>query len=119
MEASRHCARPGCLGPVTAWLSYDYARGAAWLDPPLGTTDGGHWGLCRDHADRLRVPVGWTCEDRRSLAALSHPGPTAAPPLRVAGRCFGSAPPVDDDGAAAEGPTAEDAAEADTPAVAI
>lgn len=112
MDASRRCARPGCHGGVTAWLSYDYARRAAWLDLPLGTTDGGHWGLCQDHADRLRVPLGWTCEDRRTAWLVSHPGPTAAPPLRMtAGRRAerGPAPAGSD----------PSASEAEFPAVAI
>jgi hypothetical protein len=117
MDASRHCARPGCLGPVTAWLSYDYGRSTAWLDPPLATGDGSHWGLCRDHADRLRVPVGWTCEDRRHGAAPSHGGPTAAPPLRVAAalRTERLPLPVDRLPGEADFP----AVEADFPAVAI
>lgn len=35
----------------------------AWVDDPGG--DGG-WSLCAGHADRLRLPNGWTLVDRRT-----------------------------------------------------
>ena len=49
-----------------AVLTYDYAQRIAWLDDlggaPLGTT----WLLCLNHADSLRVPVGWELDNRRA-----------------------------------------------------
>jgi hypothetical protein len=49
-----------------AVLTYDYAERTAWLDDlggsPLGTT----WLLCLNHADTLKVPMGWSLEDRRA-----------------------------------------------------
>ena len=48
-------------------MSYQYASRTVWLYSP------GHepdeivaWGLCDAHADRLRVPVGWSRTDRRT-----------------------------------------------------
>lgn len=66
MQRSRLCARPGCGAPAAATFSYRYATRTVWLDdlsPAPGPA--GH-DLCAAHADALRVPRGWTCEDRRS-----------------------------------------------------
>lgn len=56
------CCKPGCGGPTAARLTYDHQGATAWVDNPGG--DGG-WPLCGTHADRLRVPTGWTMVDRR------------------------------------------------------
>jgi Protein of unknown function (DUF3499) len=81
MDAPRHCARPGCDGPVAAWLSYEYAGRTAWLDPPSDEIDGNVWGLCLAHANKFVVPLGWACVDRRLDAPTARLGPSAAPPL--------------------------------------
>ena len=65
-ERPRHCARPGCGSGATASLSYRYAERVAWLDDLSGEADPSIHDLCAAHADGLRVPVGWTLEDRRS-----------------------------------------------------
>lgn len=58
------CARPGCQGAVSAWLTYDYAGQRVWLDDSPGDA-GDQWGLCTGHAGRLSPPQGWTMVDRR------------------------------------------------------
>jgi len=69
------CARPGCAGPASAWLTYDYGAQLVWLDDAEGE-GGDRWGLCGAHAARLRVPVGWSTVDRRAAAA-DHPSALA------------------------------------------
>jgi len=64
MSRTSQCARPGCGGAPTAVLTYHYASRTVWLDD-LGEVDGSSWSMCAGHADNLRVPVGWACEDRR------------------------------------------------------
>lgn len=64
------CARPGCAGAATAWLTYDYAAQQVWLDDTPGLLGGDQWGLCGTHAGRLRVPRGWTEVDRREAARM-------------------------------------------------
>src|SRR4051794_1344615 len=72
MSSPSHCARPGCTAAPVAVLTYDYSERTAWLDDvggsPLGTT----WLLCIAHAEGLRVPVGWTLEDRRAEVIAIH-----------------------------------------------
>lgn len=84
MSATRHCARPGCSGAVTAWLSYDYAGQRVWLDDPGIDIGGHHSALCATHAARLRAPQGWSCQDRRiarpSLGVTPQPAPAPAAP---------------------------------------
>ena len=63
---TRHCARPGCRAPATATMTYHYASRTVWLDSPGDDADSAAWGLCDTHADALRVPVGWACDDRRT-----------------------------------------------------
>lgn len=54
-------------------MTYDYASRKVWLDRAEGDSPPpGVWGLCDQHAEGLRVPVGWAREDRRSVATL-HP----------------------------------------------
>lgn len=68
-----HCARPGCGAPATATLTYHYPSRTVWLDPADADIDAG-WGLCANHSETLKVPVGWVLDDRR---------PVVVPPLRV------------------------------------
>jgi hypothetical protein len=64
------CARPGCSGTATAWLTYDYAAQQVWLDDAPAADQGNQWGLCGPHAGRLRAPKGWEQVDRRSDGPL-------------------------------------------------
>jgi len=70
IDRARHCARPGCGGAATASLSYRYVDRLAWLDDLAADTEPSTHDLCTAHADGLRVPVGWTLEDRRSGTRL-------------------------------------------------
>jgi hypothetical protein len=55
-------------------MSYHYAISTVWLDSPGREPDPDlAWGLCTSHADSLKVPVGWTCKDRRALAMPVSP----------------------------------------------
>ncbi|HLT16053.1 MAG TPA: DUF3499 family protein [Acidimicrobiales bacterium] len=63
--SSRTCAKPGCTAMASATLVYDYAAQAAWVDPLDAEPHPMHYDLCGEHADNLRVPQGWTYQDRR------------------------------------------------------
>jgi hypothetical protein len=65
MDRIRPCDRPGCGAPAAASLSYDYGRRTAWLDDLLLEPEPSSYDLCATHAGRLRVPRGWTRDDRR------------------------------------------------------
>lgn len=63
---TRSCVRPDCGEAATATLVYDYAARVVWLGEPGDERDEpGTWGVCSTHADNLKVPVGWTLDDRR------------------------------------------------------
>lgn len=48
-------------------MTYHYATRTVWLDSPGGEPDEtAAWGLCERHAAKLKVPVGWACDDRRT-----------------------------------------------------
>jgi hypothetical protein len=70
MDRARHCIRSGCGRPATVTLSYQYATRTAWLDDLSTEFEPSTYDLCAVHAERLRVPVGWTRDDRRSLRSL-------------------------------------------------
>jgi hypothetical protein len=74
---TRQCARPGCSQPATATLTYDYRAQAAWLERLAAEGHPMTHDLCEAHADRLSVPQGWRLEDRRIVAELTQPAPTA------------------------------------------
>lgn len=72
-----------CTEMATAGLGYDITGARAWLydlDPATiaGTTRSRDMvvPLCRTHADRITVPVGWEFTDRRAPA----PDPVATQP---------------------------------------
>jgi len=65
MDRSLVCARPGCQGPAAAWLTYAYGSSQVWLDDDQ-EQDGDRWALCAAHAERLKVPKGWSQVDRRT-----------------------------------------------------
>src|SRR3954447_9320815 len=76
MVRSGHCARPGCGEPAAATLTYDYGERLVWLHAPRDV-DGSSVALCAAHADGLKVPVGWRCEDRRVTARSMSVEPLA------------------------------------------
>jgi hypothetical protein len=62
---SRTCARPGCSTAAAATLTYDYAGRAAWVENLSIEAHPMSYDLCAEHAGTLKVPHGWTLEDRR------------------------------------------------------
>ncbi len=80
MSRATVCARPGCQGEASAWLTYDYGGQRAWLDGEPGLQTGDQWGLCAGHAGRLSSPRGWTLVDRR----LGRPPELLAPSQSLA-----------------------------------
>ena len=77
MVRSGHCIRPGCGEPADAVLTYDYASSTVWLDD-LGEVVGGAWPLCGHHADGIKMPIGWSCEDRRGRTVITLPSHLAS-----------------------------------------
>ena len=63
---TRTCVRPDCGESANATLVYDYGARVVWLGELDSDGDGPRiWGVCSTHADNLKVPVGWTLDDRR------------------------------------------------------
>ena len=77
---TRQCSRTCCRAPATIRLGYHYMAATVWLDDIGPAEDRTPFELCAVHADRVRVPVGWLLEDRRTAAQ-----PFFAPPERLAG----------------------------------
>jgi len=50
---------------AAATLTYDYAARTAWLDHAPAEGHPMSHDLCEPHADTLRVPRGWSLQDRR------------------------------------------------------
>jgi hypothetical protein len=63
----RQCSRPTCAEPASATLSYQYAKGVAWVDELTVDRDPHGYDLCWRHASRISVPHGWRLDDRREL----------------------------------------------------
>lgn len=61
----RSCARPGCNESAAATLTYDYGGRTAWLDHAAPEGHPMSHDLCAAHADGLKVPMGWSLQDRR------------------------------------------------------
>lgn len=67
------CDRPGCSEPAFLHYGFDPASALVWLD---ALNDDQQTGLCREHAERLTPPRGWTIDDRRDpTLRLFRPGP--------------------------------------------
>lgn len=66
MDAPRHCARPTCGARAAATLTYHYGSRTVWLDNLDEEREPSAYDLCMGHAARMRVPVGWALEDRRT-----------------------------------------------------
>lgn len=65
MDRPRSCVRPGCAEPPVCTLTYNYGARVVFLDDLLPREVGG-MDHCLAHAGRLRAPLGWAIEDRRS-----------------------------------------------------
>ena len=81
--AMLQCVRGMCTETATAGLGYDVPGTRAWLyDLDAATIAGTSrqrdmiMPLCRAHADRIKVPVGWVLDDQRAPA----PEPVVAQP---------------------------------------
>ncbi|WP_419854983.1 DUF3499 family protein [Candidatus Poriferisodalis sp.] len=84
------CVRGMCTEMATAGLGYDVPGTRAWLyDLDAATIAGTSrqrdmiMPLCRVHADRIKVPVGWELDDQRAsepepVVAASEPSAAAA-----------------------------------------
>ena len=60
-------------------LAYDYADRRALLDDPVeGELPPHLYALCSPCAEKLRPPLGWTLEDRRSAPPLFMDDPGGA-----------------------------------------
>ena len=77
------CVRGMCTELATDGLGYDVLQTRAWLyDLDAATMAGTSrerdmiMPLCRRHADRIKVPVGWELADQRA----HEPEPVMAPP---------------------------------------
>jgi Protein of unknown function (DUF3499) len=55
----RLCSRPDCAEPAVVSLTYDYGRSQVWLDDLSPERDPHAYDMCRRHAARLSVPLGW------------------------------------------------------------
>ncbi|HCB34508.1 MAG TPA: hypothetical protein DEP69_04990, partial [Acidimicrobiaceae bacterium] len=89
--AMLRCARGGCADEVAAALGYDLRTQRAWvydIDPADraggAVASDGAMALCRRHADRTKVPVGWQLDDRRERRAVPQPVVADTAPTSVA-----------------------------------
>ncbi|HVE92708.1 MAG TPA: DUF3499 family protein [Actinomycetota bacterium] len=64
---SRYCSKTGCGREAAACCGFNYSQRLVWLAPlaiePIPST----YDLCERHASELRVPNGWSLEDRRPV----------------------------------------------------
>lgn len=60
----RQCSRPDCAEVAVVTLTYEYGRSQVWLDDLLAERDPHAYDMCRRHAARLSVPLGWRCHIR-------------------------------------------------------
>lgn len=57
---NRPCCRVTCSRPAVATLTYDYGDRMAVIGPLSVVADPHAYDLCQLHAERLKVPDGWT-----------------------------------------------------------
>jgi hypothetical protein len=72
--SSRTCAKPSCSVSASATLTYDYAGQTVEIETLNPEAHPMRYDLCTDHADALRVPMGWVLQDRR----VSYPQAVAS-----------------------------------------
>ena len=68
--SSRTCAKPSCSVSASTTLTYDYGGQTVWIDALNSEAHPMRYDLCTDHADALKVPMGWVLKDLR--AAVRH-----------------------------------------------
>lgn len=51
---------------AAATLTYNYGSRTVWIDNLDEDTEPNAYDLCANHAESLRVPVGWERDDRRT-----------------------------------------------------
>lgn len=61
----RACARPACVAPAVATLSFSYAERRVELSVLVDRPQPQTYDLCTAHAARTRPPHGWQLRDRR------------------------------------------------------
>jgi hypothetical protein len=76
--SSRQCSRPDCAEPAVVTLSYDYGHSQVWLDDLLPDRDPHSYDMCRRHATRLSVPLGWRLFTRSAKDAHARSGQDSA-----------------------------------------
>lgn len=68
---TRHCSRTGCAESASTTLAFEYGSSTVWLGDLTRDRDPHCYDLCEHHANRLKVPHGWTLEDRRRLRLVA------------------------------------------------
>jgi len=67
--SDRFCSKTGCGREAAASCAFSYGQRLVWIAPlgpePVPST----YDLCDGHAAHLRVPNGWSLEDRRPVHA--------------------------------------------------
>jgi len=63
-----HCERPGCTQPAEVLYGMSATTLTVWLDAYDEALAARVGALCRQHADAMVVPRGWSLEDRREAA---------------------------------------------------
>ena len=64
----RTCAKMRCEQEPVATVALVYTERAVVVSPLADTRDPSLLDLCREHAERLSPPVGWTIRDQRDVA---------------------------------------------------
>jgi hypothetical protein len=65
----RTCAKMRCEAEPVATITLGYAEREVVIGALLAERDPNLLDLCREHADRMTPPVGWTVRDTRQAAA--------------------------------------------------
>jgi hypothetical protein len=65
----RTCAKMRCAAEPVATVALRYGEREVLVEDLGAVRDPNLLDLCRAHVDRMTPPLGWTVNDRRSLAA--------------------------------------------------
>lgn len=63
----RLCTKTACPNAAVASCAFNYADRLVWISPLHRDPDPSHYDLCQEHAHALRVPKGWSLDDRRDV----------------------------------------------------
>jgi hypothetical protein len=69
----RTCAKMRCAAEPVATVALRYAERKVVVEDLLPDRDPNLLDLCREHAERMTPPLGWSVRDLRVLAAASSP----------------------------------------------